>query len=270
MIFLTSPDTVAYPDGMSKPLILITNDDGIESPGLMAAAEAVKDLGDVLVVAPTRQQTSMGRSFWGAKTERLIPCSYSVDGKAVPAYHANCSPARIVLHAMDILCTKRKPDLLVSGINYGENLGSNITISGTIGAAIQGATMGVPGLAVSLETDIAHHHKHVDLDWTAARHFAREFADRILRRSISSKGDIWNINVPRSATPATKFRITRQSRQPYFVNLIAEPSLDRAIGDAECVLGYDTATLDKDTDIYAIAVDRVVSATPLSFDLTAS
>ena len=254
---------------MNSPLILITNDDGIKSPGLRAAVEAVADLGEVVIVAPSRQQTSMGRSFWGQKTERLQEHDYRVGNKAIRAYHADCSPARVVLHAMDVLFTDRRPDLLISGINYGENLGTNITISGTIGAAIQGATMGIPGLTVSLETDIAHHHVHAELDWGTARHFARKFAYKMLHGPRDSSVDIWNINVPRHATPSTVYRITRQSRQPYFINHMPDPHPGRSIGDARCMLGFDRAKLEKDSDIYAVAIDQVVSVTPLSIDLTA-
>src|SRR5512133_3679716 len=130
-------------------LILATNDDGIGSPGLRALVEAVLPLGQVVVVAPSTQKTSVGRSLMGAQTARLIPIDYRVNGTAVEAFHCECSPARAVLHAFDVLFTGSKPDLLVSGINYGENLGTNITISGTVGAALQGAAFGVPGIAMS-------------------------------------------------------------------------------------------------------------------------
>ena len=98
-------------------LILATNDDGIDSPGLRALVEAVLPLGKVVVVAPSTQKTSLGRSLIGAKTEAFEPRDYAVDGTVVEAYRCECSPARVVLHALNVLFPGRRPDLCVSGIN---------------------------------------------------------------------------------------------------------------------------------------------------------
>jgi len=151
-------------------LIVVTNDDGIKSPGLRTAVEAVLPLGEVIVIAPSSQQTSAGRSFRGDDTEYFHEVDLRIGGQTVRGYHCECSPALAVLHAFDVLFAKRKPDLVVSGINYGENLGSNVTISGTVGAAIQAASQGVKGLAVSLQTRIADHCNHPELQWDAVRH----------------------------------------------------------------------------------------------------
>ena len=250
-------------------MILVTNDDGIDSPGLQAAVEAVSGLADILVVAPTAQMTSMGRSLWGAKTALFQPIDYEANGRAVKAYHMDCSPARLVLHALDVLCVDQKPDLIVSGVNYGENLGSNVTISATIGAVLQGACMGIPGLAVSLQTEIENHHVHADLNWGAARHFTKKFARMMLSGDLPVGEEILNVNVPAHATTETQWRVTRQSRQPYFTNIVRIPSKDRSIGDGECVIGYDENSLEPDSDISAIVHDGVVSVSPLGVDLTA-
>lgn len=254
---------------MEHKFILITNDDGIESPGLKAAVEAVSELADVLVVAPTNQMTSMGRSLWGAKSELFQAKIYTANGRDIEAYHMDCSPARLVLHALDVLCVERKPDLIVSGINYGENLGTNVTISATIGAVLQGACMGIPGLAVSLQTEIANHHVYADLDWTAARHFTQKFTEMMLSGDLPTSQEFLNVNVPAHATIDTEWRVTRQSLQPYFTNIVRSPSKNSLVGDAECVLGYDEKALEPDSDIYAIVNDEIVSVTPLGVDLTA-
>ena len=251
---------------MAKPLILITNDDGINSPGLLAVAEAVLPLGEITVVAPSNQQTSMGRSLCGDPDDCLNEINLGIKG--VTAYHCGCSPARVVLHAIDILYTGRKPDLIISGINYGENLGSNVTISGTIGAVIQGAAMGIPGLAVSLQTDIKSHRKHSEADWAAAKHFASLFASKMLSRMLPDDVDIVNVNIPSSATAKTPWKITRLSRQPYFANKIKSPNLLSKIGEGICITAFDEASLDPASDIYAIIKDCVVSVTPLSLDST--
>lgn len=109
----------------SFPLILITNDDGIESPGLLAAIEAVYDLGEVLVVAPRYQQTGAGRSF--PSSDGIIHQEHiEVKGLTLPAFSINGSPAQAVQHGI-VELAPRHPDLLVAGINYGENVGSSVS-----------------------------------------------------------------------------------------------------------------------------------------------
>jgi len=250
-------------------LIAVTNDDGILSPGIKAAVEAVMGLGELVVVAPSTQQTSMGRSLSAKREEYLKPADFEVKGVKVRAYHADSTPAFIVLHAMHVLFNGRKPDLLISGINYGENLGSNLTISGTIGAAIQAATMGVPSIALSLQTDIAHHHKYGDVCWQVASHFSNRVAISVLANGLPDGVDLLNVNVPEGITEQAECRITRQSRHPYFTTRVKEPKHDSRFGDGRCVVDLDHDGLEKDSDIYAIAKDKVVSVTPLRVDMTA-
>jgi 5'-nucleotidase len=248
-------------------LILVTNDDGIASPGLRTAVEAVLPLGKVIVVAPSSQQTSAGRGLHGDDSESFHQVDLKIGGKVVHGYHCACSPARAILHAFDVLFTKKKPDLLVSGINYGENLGTNVTISGTIGAALQAAAQGVHGLAISLQTEMENHRRHPELEWTVALHFARQFATLMLATPLPADVDILNVNVPASATAKTRWKITRLSRQGYFADCIANPTPASRIGDAKCSYGFDVATLEPDSDILAIC-NGLVSVTPVSMDLT--
>src|SRR6056297_2101261 len=163
------------------PLILVTNDDGIASPGLIAAVEAARTLGDVVVAAPTKQQTARGRSLVGEAGDHFHAIDLDVAAAgAVPAWHIAASPALVVRHALATLFRERYPDLVISGINYEENLGNNIMISGTVGAAFQAAAQGVPALAMSLETDIAHHFSYEELDWDAAARVTHAWAERLL------------------------------------------------------------------------------------------
>lgn len=253
---------------MSRPLILLTNDDGIESPGLLAAAEAVCELGEILVAAPRHQQSSMGRSLWGNRNDRLEPWEYTVRGQRVAAYACNAAPALTVLHALHVLCVGRKPALVMAGINYGENLGCNVTLSGTVGACLEAASLGVPALAVSLQTDVESHYRHGEEDWTGAKHFAHCFASRILRTRLPPDVDVLNVNVPRGATAATPSRITRLSRRSYFSIRMDAPGPDSRISDAQVGVFLDPDRIEPDSDIFAIARSGVVSVTPLSLDLT--
>ena len=254
---------------MSKPLILVTNDDGVRSPGLSAAAEAVCDLGELLIVAPATQQTGMGRGIPRVDEGNVTEEHLSVDCKDVVAYGLTGSPALAVLYGVLVLAT-RKPDIVVSGINYGENLGTSVTSSGTVGAALQAAELGIAGLAVSLETDKAYHFRHGhDVDWHAAAYFTHYFAQALLCRQLPFDVDVLKIDIPTGATPETGWRVTRQSRQSYYRVL---PPRQRPLAGELVRLDYKVDvnwdSLESDSDIQAFARDRLVSVTPLSHELT--
>ena len=251
-----------------SPLILITNDDGIESPGLRAAAQAALPLGDVLVVAPNRQWSGAGRSLPHDLQGSIAPYSLRVNGRQPPAYQVDGSPAAAVLHGLFEL-SSRKPALLISGINYGENVGADITISGTVGAALEGAANGLPALAVSLQTPKETHTRpSEDIDFTAAIHFTRFFARRLLEIKLPFDVDVLKVDVPSSATPETAWRLTRVSRHTYFTSV--PPERERLAEPAR--IDYEPLPhperTEPDSDIYALAVDRVISVSPLSHDLT--
>ncbi len=252
----------------TRPLIFLTNDDGIASPGLQAAARAVLGLGELLVVAPSTQQTAMGRSFRGRKDARLEPTAFEVDGQAVRAFHAEGSPATVVRHALQVLCPERLPDLLVSGINYGENVGTSITASGTVGAALEAASMGIPALAAAQQVHPDGFMEHGEQDWRAAEHFLRLFARRLLDGPLPFDVDLLKIDVPDGATAETPWRLSRLSRQRYFEMVLEAPSLESRIGDGRIVVDVNHGRLEPDSDVHALAVDRVVAVTPLSLDAT--
>ena len=255
----------------TKPLILVTNDDGIHSPGLHAAISALTGLGELLIIAPTEQQTGMSRSLPATFDGRIHPIKLEHDGRIFHAYHLGGSPAQCVLYGV-LDCAKRTPDLVVSGINYGENLGNSTLVSGTVGAALQGGDMGIPSLAISLETKKEYHYNHgQDVDWSAAQHWLHFFAQRALVSSPSWPQDVavLKIDIPATATPNTPWRLTRQSRHPYYISL---PTNRRHPHDPEImdyVVQVDSTQLEPDSDIYAFAVDRIISVTPLSVNLTA-
>lgn len=254
--------------GEQQPLILLTNDDGIDSPGLRAAAEAVLELGEPLIVAPCRQWSGAARCFPNNAPGTITPQPFNIEGQTIAAFCIDASPAQVVLHAM-LTLIPRKPALAVAGINYGENLGMDVTISGTVGAALQAATHGIPALAVSLQTPKeTHTNPSADVDFGAAVHFTRYFARRILSTPLPFDADILKIDIPANATAETPWRLTRLSRQTYY-----QPTLPRRECLAEPVqLDYearwDGTTLEPDSDIHAMVIEGVVSVTPLSIDLT--
>src|SRR4029450_5513089 len=136
----------------SKPQILLTNDDGILSPGLWAAASALSKLGFVTVTAPREQASGAGRSLPNTSDGIIQEQRVQVNGQEWSVFSVGGTPAQTVLHAVYEVM-KKKPDLVVSGINYGENVASGVTISGTVGAALEGASLGIPSMAVSVEAD---------------------------------------------------------------------------------------------------------------------
>jgi 5'-nucleotidase len=253
---------------MKRPLIFVTNDDGIDSPGIRAAVHAVLPLGEVVVLAPRHQQSSTGRGMYGDRATRLVPGTVLVDGRAITAFSCDASPAQTVLHGLTVLASERAPDLLVSGINYGENLGTNVTLSGTVGAALEAASVGIPALAVSLQTEHVYHAAYGELDWATAEHFARQFAKRLLRERLPADVDVINVVVPETATPATPWRVTRQSRHAYFSVHMPERSVESRIGDARLGVYLEPDAVEPDSDIAAILRDGHVSVTPLSVDCT--
>lgn len=250
------------------PLILVTCDDGIESPGLRAAVGAVLDLGEVMVCAPCGQQTGSGRSMSTFNDGAIHEIEYSVEGQRVSAYAIHGSPAQAVLYALVELASRR-PALCVAGINFGENLGTGITASGTVGAALEAADGGVPALAVSLETAKEYHFRHSEeVDFSAAAYFTRYFAARMLAQPLPADVDVLKVDIPCDATPSTPWRVTRMARQRYFQAL---PSGRRHLNEKRRLdyeTRFDLARLEPDSDIRAVSVDRVVSVTPLSLDLT--
>jgi 5'-nucleotidase len=247
-------------------LILVTNDDGIESDGLWAAVEALLPLGEVVVVAPDRQWSGGGRSMPPDVTGHYRVTTVDVDGRTIVAYAVDASPALTVVHGV-VEFTSRRPDLVVSGINYGANLGIGVTISGTVGAALEGGAFGIPAIAVSLEMDSAYHLTGDDkANYAAAKAYTQRFARQLLDSGLSGDVQALNINLPCDAKPETPWRLTRLSRQRYYLPLAP----DRENGNGRP--GYkslaDAGQTGLLSDVRAVQVDRIVSVTPLSLDLT--
>lgn len=251
---------------MKESLILVTNDDGIDSKGLWAAVETLLPLGKVVVVAPDRQWSGGGRSMPPHVSGRVRSAAREIDGVRVMAYAVDASPALAVDHGV-LELTHRRPDLVVSGINYGYNLGTEVTISGTVGAALEAGAFGIPALAVSLEMDAAYHLVGDETaTYVAVQAFTRRFAQKLLSRSLPADVDALSLNVPSSATPHTPWRLTRLSRHRYYVP--QPPDRPNGQGRPGYALIDDPHQTEIDSDIRAVVVDGVVSVTPLSLDLT--
>jgi len=247
------------------PRILITNDDGIYSRGIRAAVEALEELGDIYVVAPMFQRSASGRAMTlhrplRAKRVRIsgVKAAYALDGM----------PVDCIIFA---LARFENFDLAISGINLGENMSTEITISGTASAAIEAATHEIPSIAISLEVDREKHKFGAgeEIDFTIAKFFLRKIAEAVLKRGLPEGVDMLNVNVPYDAHENTPIEITRLARRMY------RPSIEERIDPKGTPYYWIVGTqcpkeaLEPGTDMYAVKVERKVSVTPINIDMTA-
>ncbi|MEE9594523.1 MAG: 5'/3'-nucleotidase SurE [Candidatus Hydrothermarchaeales archaeon] len=243
-------------------MILIVNDDGINSSGIWAAYEAVKGIDDVTIVAPAVQQSGVGRSISlfspviASKTKLGDATAYSVKGTPVDA---------VILGFHGIL--KAKPDLVISGINLGENMSSEATTSGTVGAALEAASQGAPAIAVSQHTSEAIKYESVsaEVDFSLAKEILRGLTENVLERGLPTGVDILNVNVPEKSE-SKEIRITRLARRMYTTR-VQERYDPRGRAyfwiDGDAI--YDT---EEGTDVHAVRREKRISITPLKLDFT--
>lgn len=149
----------------------------------------------------------------------------------------------------------------------GANRGIEVTISGTVGAALEGSAFGIPAMAVSLEMDAEHHLTGDDgADCTASKAFTRHFAEHLLTHAMPHDVDILNVNIPASATPQTPWRLTELSRHRYFLPIASDR--DNGEGRPGYKLLEELDQAEAESDVRVIVMNEVVSVTPISLDLT--
>jgi 5'-nucleotidase len=253
---------------ISKPQILLTNDDGILSPGLWAAAASLSKIGFVTVTAPREQSSGAGRSLPSTSDGVIQEQKVQVNGQEWTVFSIGGTPAQTVLHGV-LEVMKKKPDLVVSGINYGENVASGVTISGTVGAAMEGAALGIPAMAVSLEAAAEYHLTYSEeISFLVAAEFAARIARLLLNKKLPADVDLLKVDVPSDATVETPWQLTRVSRQRYYEPLAPV----RASWEERALFRYrEAGELEREpenTDVYVLRKKRMVSVCPLSLDLT--
>jgi 5'-nucleotidase len=252
----------------NKTQILLTNDDGIQSPGLWAAAEALSSLGYVTVAAPLEQSSGMGRSLPITSPGTIHPTQLKIGDREWTAYAVGGTPAQAVQYAVFEIMAQ-PPDLVVSGINYGENVGNSITISGTVGAALEAASFGIPAVAISLQSAIKNHFIHSRaVDFSTAAHFSAFFSKIMLEKQMHADVQILKVDVPDDADPQTGWRVTRMGQHRYYLPTVHRSGSWEEKGEISVEVGLDLDVISRDSDIYTLAVDRMVSVTPISLDMT--
>ncbi|MEW5982491.1 MAG: 5'/3'-nucleotidase SurE [Acidobacteriota bacterium] len=230
--------------------ILVTNDDGVRSEGLMTLADALKPLGEVLVVAPAKEASAVGHALTlhqPLRLEEIGPSAYAVDG--TPTDCVNIAVA-IVLRGL--------PDLVVSGINKGWNLGDDVTYSGTVSGALEGALLGVPAIAVSLQRTRSAP------DFTESARAARCWAELVLAHGLPARTFL-NINVPRKVTKG--FKVTVQAKRNH-VTSVAE-RVDPKHRPYYWIDEAEDEWEPHDRSDYQAVRDGFISITPLQPDMTA-
>jgi len=243
---------------MQDKMILLTNDDGITAPGLVAMYHHLADMGQVQVVAPETVQSATGHGI--TLSQPLLTSKVEVEnaftGTAVAGSPADC----VKLAISQIL--PRRPDLVISGINSGANVGINVIYSGTVAAAIEAAFLGVPAIAFSLYLK-----RDIPPDYVRTATLARRCVDQILEAGLSG-GQVVSVNIPSlgpNEEPAG-VRVVRQCTRPW--NDTYERRKDPRGRDYFWNSSVFTLSTDEpDTDVAALR-DNFITITPLQFDLT--
>lgn len=251
-----------------RPLVLFTNDDGIASPGLWAAVEAFSDYADVLVVAPRLQQSGTGRSMPVTSEGRIYEEERLINGTAKKVYSVDGTPAQSVQHGV-VELADRLPSLVVSGINYGENAGNGVTISGTVGAALEAASLDIPAIAVSQQTRPDLHLSYSpNVDFGAAAYFARYFGEWVINNRRPDDVDVLKIDVPINASPETEWKATRLSRRRVYWPTRPERVALSDVGRIGYQYHSDPADAEPDSDVYVVLHEGLVSVSPMTLDMT--
>ena len=241
-------------DSETKPVILVCNDDGIFSPGIKALAEVANEFGEVEIIAPDRQQSAVGHAV--TVSTPLRSRSFQIDGR-FSGEAVTGTPADSVKLAHDQLM-KRKPDLVVSGINHGSNAGINILYSGTVSAATEGTILGYPSIAVSC-TDYDE-----DADLSGARDAARKVIGYVLSKGLP-KGITLNLNVP--SGPLKGIKWARQANSRYVEEF--EGRVDPNNRSYYWMTGR-LQLLEQGEDLDVNVLEKgYASLTPIQYDMTA-
>ena len=245
---------------MGKPLILVTNDDGITAPGLRMLVSIMKTLGEVIVVAPDSPQSGMGHAITLDSTLYSKKLTIDLDSEGIDEYSCSGTPADCVKLALQELLPK-KPDICVSGINHGSNSSINVIYSGTMSAAIEAGIEGIPAIGFSL----------CDYTWEADFSQAKDFIFTIVTEALKNgipKGTVLNVNIPKLKKNKLKgIKICRQAKANW------KEKFDKRtnpMGKVYYWLTGEFELLDKgeDTDEWALA-NGYISVVPTHFDLTA-
>jgi 5'-nucleotidase len=239
------------------PVILVTNDDGINAPGIRNLVDAVRGLGKIVVVAPDKPQSGMGHAITIGNPLRLNPMHHLFDG--VEAWQCSGTPVDCVKLAVDKVL-RRKPDICLSGINHGANHSINVIYSGTMSAAVEAAIESIPSVGFSI-LDYS-----VEADFTAARKYVKIIVEEVLNHPLD-KHLILNVNFPAVPESLIKgLKVCRQAYAKYEEDFIErnDPNSKKYYWLTGKFVNFDKG---RDTDVWALE-HNYVSVVPVQFDMT--
>lgn len=245
--------------------ILITNDDGLMSNGILAARDAIKNLGQTTLVAPASQQSGVGHAITLMKPLRAIKTTLSdeTQGYAVTGTPTDC----VILAVKNIL--DEKPDLVISGINIGENLSKSITTSGTLGATFEAAAFGIPAIAVSLEVnreDLKFKNGVNSIDYSHAESIINKLTKKVIKHGMPDGVNILNLNIP--ANPDSDEIIQANFADKMFSTEV-EKRIDPYGHPYYWIVGNLINEEAVGTDVHALRVLNHPVVTPISIDMDA-
>lgn len=262
--------------------ILISNDDGVDAPGILAAKQAVEDLAEVYVVAPDKNNSSVGRRLSLFKHLELKRCELE-DGSL--AYSVSGSPADAVIVGADYVMDE-KPDLVITGINQGVNISCDITSSGTVCAAFEAVSLGIPAIAASLFIDPKTSYKqdengewYVDYDFSLAKKVLHDIVEKIIDEGFPDGVDLFNLNVPTNYE-SEEVKITSLSHRMLDKKVIDKNDEEKSeifnyplnenqsADDLIMITSGLVKEYEKDSDGYALFVEKCPSLTPLNVNMT--
>jgi 5'-nucleotidase len=242
----------------TRPLILVTNDDGVSAPGIQSLIAIMAEIGDVVVVAPDKPQSAMGHAITINST--LYLNKISKEGDSITTYSCSGTPVDCVKLAVNEIL-KQKPDLCVSGINHGSNSSINVIYSGTMSAAVEAGIEGIPAIGFSLS----------DYDWNAdfepIKSYVKKISLEVLENGLT-EGVILNVNFPKLKKESIKgIKICRQAKALWMEKFDKRKTPQ---GKDYYWLAGEFVNLDKGEDTDEWALDNgYVSIVPVQFDLTA-
>lgn len=246
---------------MKKPLILVTNDDGITSPGIRVLVELMQEIGEVIVVAPDKPQSGMGHAVTIGNTLRLFETDVFKILSGVKAFECSGTPADCIKISKKFALNNRTPNIVVSGINHGGNTSISVLYSGTMSAAIEAAMEGLPAIGFSL-CDYSP-----DTDFSHIKEYVVSIVEQILKTGLP-KGVALNVNFPaKSDEPIKGIKICRQAKAKWeeVFDQRTDPNGLRYFWLTGSFVNHDKG---EDHDEWAIA-NNYVSVVPCQYDLTA-
>lgn len=244
--------------------ILITNDDGVTSNGILALYNAVKDLADTTIVAPLHQQSGVGHAITLMKPLRAMPMT--IDDN-VEAYAVTGTPSDCVIVGSKNLMDE-KPDLVISGINVGENLSKSITTSGTLGATFEAAYFGIPAIAVSLQVkreELKFRDGVQNLDYTFAEKIVKKLVKNVLENGMPKGVSILNLNIP--AHPESD-EIVQVNLAEKMYDTDVEKRIDPYGHPYYWIIGGLIMGEEGENDVHTLRLKNKSTITPLSTDMT--